>query len=241
MTDTLDTFPETIVPSPSIVTIDTLEAIGIDFEHENERLDRWRQTGECEGPTAIGTITVSGDAMAILEADMTDNYNQYHNYGTVTQANMVPAEDTYKGPSEESLAIMNEVQTEFEKIVSSDLSGFILDKDYQMNSSNMFIGRYQEISDDIHFDRPESDDVRYLVVIAGPGTTFFTGNFPSDHFNQEEGELFDGVVTPDTAEAVTQTTGVVLRFMSGCDPHNPPKSESPLFRILCDATIEQIV
>lgn len=236
MTNTLNPSPETQAPLPSHVTAEVMDSIGLNMDDELARRERWVTTGECTGPTHIGTITLTDDAVSILKSDMTDDFATYFNHGTETEARLVPDEDEYKPPSPESLAIMNKLQTEFEKLVRQDLGQSPQSEQVERWRPKMTIGMYLDL-DDVHVDQalPGQVDVRYLLAAVGPGTTFFTGVFPSGEFI--DGELVEGFDVPETAIPTPQPTGVVLRFLTDCDPHNVPPVVNPEFRILCDVTI----
>lgn len=237
MTNTLNPSPETQVPLPSHVTAEVMDDIGLNMDDELARRERWVTTGECTGPTHIGAITLTDGAIATLQADMTDDFATYLNHGSETEAHLVPDEDDYKTPSPESLAIMNELQTEFEKLVEQDLSQSTERDRLELWHSKMTIGMYQEPGD-VHIDRSTGNvDVRYLLTAVGPGTTFFKGEFLPGEF--VDGDLAKGFDVPESATAIPQPTGVVLRFLSDCDPHDLPVVDNPVFRILCDVTIRR--
>jgi len=237
MTNTFIDNPEAQGPPLEHVTVEILDDIGLDMGSELVRRERWLATGECTGPTHIGSIRLSESAIATLEADMTEEFAVYLDHGTVTEAHLVPDEDDYKAPSPESLAIMNELQTGFEKIVRQDIKGSVESDSLEIWNPKMTIGLYQE-QDDVHIDDalPNEVDVRYLVTVVGPTTTFFTGEFRPSEF--DNGSLLKETQVPETAVPTPQPTCVVLRFLTDCDPHDVPIVENPTFRILCDATVK---
>lgn len=227
---------EQILHSPNVEVRIYTETIGLDPQQEFERLGRWEETGECDGATPIGEITISDEALPKLESGIEGPFNQYLSRGP--EHGLVPDDDYDDIPSDETMALLNEIQAAFESVIERDIQDIIASGEFpdaHMWNPKMHFGLYSDEGSEPHIDTGLGV-FRYLVTIHGPGTTFFREQFPRGTFNSD-GEMPDGSEIPSTAKPYTVATGTVVRFLAEGDPHDVPLVDGEVLRIFCDATV----
>jgi hypothetical protein len=215
-----------------VVTTEFLPAIGLDLAAELNRADDWGKTGECAGPTPIAKLTLQSDVLAELQSTSSEKYLRYVSYEKqgLPKLTLDDDPDTYLESKNQELR--NAIMAAFTAVIERDIENSGNSLEIWLPAMN--IGMFGQTMADIHIDRFDERQVRYIVALAGPTTRFFMGNFSKQAFNNG-GELSADI--PKSAQSTPIPLGVVMRFMSNADPHSTPEVDEPVFRILCDSTV----
>lgn len=237
----------------SDVLLTVSESLGYNMESTRAKQEAWQNNGECPGPDEIGRIELSEAALAHLKDNLPEKYLDVASYGQllISEDDEVAADEARRenlsSPIDaRSREILRGVTSAFEKILRQDS----LQSDNQIPNQNpesffhfnLLVGNGYMGTDVPHIDDGEDDEpgdvknIRYLVTISGPATTFYVGNgLDISKFN-EEGDIIGKL--PESIDSELCETGQVVRFLDRGDPHCAPTAPDPVFRIFIAGTVK---
>ena len=219
----------------------------LDLQHEQARRELWLQTGECTGPTEIGRLDIDpesisqiieyfDDSYAYFPSEYPERFSPDHSVARAAAAR--DGEDFIEDNT--IRAQLLEIWQKFDELVDADMSRLPGDTQFYDYISYFSFGNYTEQAETTHFDTFDDNTIRYAVTVTGPTTVFYKGRFDADCFDMETGDILESGDIPETAVATSVPQLSVVRFLPGCDPHEPPLPSEDVaerFRIFIDKSI----
>ncbi len=226
---------------PPAVSFELLPGTELNTAQEFQRVEAWQQSGDCEPPGVIGTVTVDPAIIHHLAENIHGDYvmllgAQAFSPDTEVAQKVANGEEIDLIEAE-SRRLLQELYDNFSQLVLADIARADPNphEELTFTGQGTSLGKFE--NDDVpHCDNPEEKNIRYIVTLVGPTTVFYKGHLPSTLFNSS-GELTHGEELPATTEKVPPLVGEVVRFTSQ-DPHAIPEIDAPAFRLVLDATLE---
>jgi hypothetical protein len=218
------------------------DGVQLDVQAELERNGTWRESGECPGPTAVGVIEASPDALSILEREMQFGYTQIDRRKRDEDAHysffgyrVVDDELEEVELSPEVNKILQQIQDSFSEIMRIDQMASTSPSTLLLGDVGITAGMYYDDKPDIHLDY-DTGPFRYVATLTGPTTEFLSGGIEDTGvFNKDDGGLVNGARVDNQRVPVKVTE--VNRFLANADPHALPVCSEPIFRIFINGYV----
>ncbi len=225
-----------------------------DLLSENERREVWHwgvegqeaSDGICPGFSEVGRMTIDQESLEVLRAGLIDSFAPI-DYLALSeddeQAQMAAASEGMQPLDKDTRQILRSLYHSFNDMVDADLARSKVPGGYSYDLVRLQAGIYDEpeaLADSIHIDGPDSENIRYLLVLEGLTTLEVVGRVSADDF--DSGGDWNKDEPPKNAVLQPTARGVLLRFLTNCDPHDAPTSEpgSEELRIFLEATIKPL-